>query len=168
MIEGSVSRIWQELSQKEHGIISVRQQGHVVKDHCPPCNNLYFNWDIAEHRALFFENPSFFEGVERKDDSVPLIIMDEIHKFRDWKNYLKGVYDRYHENYKFLITGSGRLDVYQKGGDSLAGRYYIFHIFPFTIAELGKKRSSIKAFLSKPLEVNKDIGKDIKEKWEMA
>jgi predicted AAA+ superfamily ATPase len=166
-------RIWQELSAEKNMVFisGPRQAGKTTLSKIIArsfVNNLYFNWDIAEHRALFFENPSFFEGIERKDNSVPLIILDEIHKFRDWKNYLKGVYDRYHEDYKFLITGSGRLDIYQKGGDSLAGRYYIFHIFPFTIAELGKTRSSIKAFLNKPLEINKDIGKDIKEKWDMA
>ncbi len=26
--------------------------------------------------------------------------------------------------YKFLVSESGRLDIYQKGGDSLAGRYF--------------------------------------------
>lgn len=59
--------------------------------------------------------------VNRKDDSRPLVILDEIHKFRGWKNYLKGVYDRDAENYSFLISGSGRMDVWRRGGDSLAG-----------------------------------------------
>ncbi len=166
-------RIWEELSAEKSMVFlsGPRQAGKTTLSKIIArsfANKLYLNWDIAEHRALFFENPSFFEGVERKDDSVPLIILDEIHKFRDWKNYLKGVYDRYHEDYKFLVTGSGRLDIYQKGGDSLAGRYYIFHIFPFTLSELGKTRSSIKVFLNKPLEINKDIGRNIKEKWDVA
>lgn len=82
-------------------------------------NNLYFNWDIAHHMTRLIENPSFFEAVERKDSSTPLIVFDEIHKYKDWKNYLKGVYDQFHDRYQFLVSGSGRLDIYQKGGDSL-------------------------------------------------
>lgn len=166
-------RIWQELSAEKNMVFlsGPRQAGKTTLSKIIArsfANNLYFNWDIADHRVLFFENPAFFERVERKDNSVPLIILDEIHKFRDWKNYLKGVYDGYHEDYKFLVTGSGRLDIYQKGGDSLAGRYYIFHIFPLTIAELCTTRSSIKVFLNKPLEINNDTGKDIEEKWNTA
>ena len=53
-------------------------------------NSLYFNWDIPEHRTKLFEDPNFFESVIRKDSSKPLIIFDEIHKFKDWKNYLTG------------------------------------------------------------------------------
>ena len=93
-------------------------------------NSLYFNWDIPEQRSRLLLNPSFFEEVDRKDASPPLIIFDEIHKYRDWKNYLKGVYDRFRSEYRFLVSGSDRLDIYQKGGDSLAGRYLLFHLFP--------------------------------------
>jgi len=117
-------------------------------------NSLYFNWDIPEHRSRMIENPVFFEAVQRKDASTPLIVFDEIHKYKDWKNYLKGVYDRFHDKYKFLVSGSGRLDVYQKGGDSLAGRYYLFHLWPFTIAELGNRRVSIDNFLRDPLQID--------------
>jgi predicted AAA+ superfamily ATPase len=130
-------------------------------------NNYYFNWDIAEHRTLFFSNPSFFEGIRRKDSSTPMIIFDEIHKYKDWKNYLKGIYDQFHESYKFLVSGSGRLDIYQKGGDSLAGRYYMFHLFPFTIAELGRVNISIEAFLSNPLYISMGQVKKHKEIWDM-
>jgi hypothetical protein len=130
-------------------------------------NNYYFNWDIAEHRTLFFSNPSFFEGIRRKDATAPMIILDEIHKYKDWKNYLKGIYDQFHESYKFLVSGSGRLDIYQKGGDSLAGRYYMFHLFPFTIAELGNRNISIEAFLNNPLYISMGQAKKNKGIWDM-
>lgn len=39
-----------------------------------------------------------------------LVIFDEIHKHDNWKNYLKGVYDKFHGQYQFLVSGSGRLD----------------------------------------------------------
>ena len=128
-------------------------------------NNLYFNWDIPEHRKMFFENPNFFENLERKDPSTPLIIFDEIHKHRNWKNYLKGVYDQFNDKYQFLVSGSGRLDIYQKGGDSLAGRYYLFHLWPFTVAELGKCNTDIKGFLKNPLRISMERSKKLREIW---
>jgi len=75
-----------------------------------------------------FHYPTFFEAVKRKDSSIPIVVLDKIHKYRDWKNYIKGVYDQFHDKYQFLVSGSGRLDLYQKGGDSLAGRYFLFHL----------------------------------------
>lgn len=115
-------------------------------------NKVYFNWDIPEDRRRLVSEPTFFEKVDRMNSSVPLVVFDEIHKYRRWKNYLKGVYDQFKDEYKFLILGSGRLDVFQKGSDSLAGRYLQFHLFPFTVAELSPQRRSIENFLKKPLD----------------
>jgi hypothetical protein len=128
-------------------------------------NKLYFNWDDPRSRSRLIENPFFFEELVRKDASPPLIIFDEIHKYRDWKNYLKGVYDEFHSGYRFLVSGSGRLDIYQKGGDSLAGRYYLFHLWPFTISELGNVRQEVDAFLREPLGISSAGGKVLLEKW---
>jgi uncharacterized protein len=128
-------------------------------------NSLYFNWDIPSDRASLLGNPTFFEGVKRKDQSTPLIILDEIHKYRDWKNYLKGVYDPFHGQYHFLISGSGRLDLYQRGGDSLAGRYFLFHLWPFTMAELGDRARTLDDFLKNPLEVSMRGRQQLQERW---
>ncbi|MBW1902109.1 MAG: ATP-binding protein [Deltaproteobacteria bacterium] len=116
-------------------------------------NSLYFNWDILDEKRKLIENPSFYEEVHRKDNSVPLIIFDELHKYSNWKNYLKSVYDRDKGSYKFVVSGSGRLDMYQKGGDSLAGRYFIFYLWPFTLAELAGNNLTFEQFLSNPIEV---------------
>ena len=116
-------------------------------------NRLYFNWDIPDDRLLLLGNPFFFESLERYDHTTPLVVLDEIHKYKDWKNYLKGVYDRFHDEYSFLVSGSGRLDLYQRGGDSLAGRYYLFHLWPFTLAELAGKNRTISEFRKNPLEI---------------
>ncbi|MBI4237605.1 MAG: ATP-binding protein [Deltaproteobacteria bacterium] len=62
--------------------------------------------------------------------------LDEFHKFPRWKHHLKGVFDKHHAHLKLLLTGSARLDVFQKSGDSLFGRYYLHHLHPFTCGEL--------------------------------
>jgi len=113
-------------------------------------NSLYFNWDIIENKRQLIENPYFYEDINRKDSSLPLIIFDELHKYAHWKNYLKGVYDRDKDNYKFIVSGSGRLDIKQKGGDSLAGRYLLFYLWPFTLAELAGRNLPFDEFMLNP------------------
>jgi len=65
-----------------------------------------------------------------------LIILDEIHKYRNWKNLIKGEYDKLKSKFRFLVTGSSRLDVYRRGGDSLQGRYHYYRLHPFSLAEV--------------------------------
>lgn len=98
--------------------------------------SLYFNYDIPANKSLILNQPTFFEEVDRKKSDQPLIILDEIHKHKEWKNYLKGISDGYAGEFRFLVTGSGRLDLSSKRGDALSGRYYHFHLFPFTVGEM--------------------------------
>jgi predicted AAA+ superfamily ATPase len=128
-------------------------------------NSYYFNWDIIDEKRKLLENPSFYENMNLKDDSIPLVIFDELHKFPDWKNYLKNVFDRDKENYKFIVSGSGRLDIFQKGGDSLAGRYLLFHLWPFTLAELAGSNLNFNSFIKNPLKINSKKGAHI-QIWE--
>ena len=64
-------------------------------------------------------------------------VFDEIHKYRPWRGYLKGVFDKRNPAQRILVTGSGRLDFYRFGGDSLQGRYHLLRLHPFSVAELG-------------------------------
>lgn len=129
-------------------------------------NTLYSNWDIPDHRARLLEDPLFFTKLPRRDSSRPLIIFDEIHKYIDWKNYLKGIFDQFNGEYQFLVTGSGRLDLYQKGGDSLAGRYLLFHLWPFTIGEMGSGTRSTDDFLHDPLFLTMEQAEEKSAAWE--
>ena len=163
-------KIWQELSREKSMIFLVgpRQVGKTTLSKIISrnfINNLYFNWDIPQDKTRLVENPTFFQEIKRRDPSIPLIIFDEIHKYKDWKNYLKGVYDQFHESYQFLVSGSGRLDIYQKGGDSLAGRYFLFHLWPFTMSELGRRNLTIDDFLANPLQISMENSETLKEKW---
>jgi predicted AAA+ superfamily ATPase len=162
--------IWQELARDKSMVFLVgpRQVGKTTLAKIISrsfVNNLYFNWDIPQDKARLAENPTFFQEIKRRDPSTPLIIFDEIHKYKDWKNYLKGVYDEFHDRYQFLVSGSGRLDIYQRGGDSLAGRYLLFHLWPFTIAELGKRNLTIGDFLENPLQISMNGSGQLKEEW---
>jgi predicted AAA+ superfamily ATPase len=65
------------------------------------------------------------------------VVLDEIHKYRKWKRFVKGEFDKHRDRLKIIVTGNARLDVYRKGGDSLQGRYHHYRLHPFTLAELG-------------------------------
>lgn len=105
----------------------------------------YLSWDNLGHRRLILEGPERVadeSGLDEYGDIPPLIIFDEIQKYKDWKNYLKGFYDTYKGDAKVIVTGSSKLDVFVKGGDSLMGRYFILNIHPFTIAEIAQNHST--------------------------
>jgi len=162
--------IWRDLSSEKNMIFVAgpRQAGKTTLSQIISkafTNHVYFNWDIPDHRSLLFENPSFFTEFDRKDASRPLIVFDEIHKYKEWKNYLKGVYDQFHNDYQFLVSGSGRLDIYQKGSDSLAGRYFLFHLLPFTIAELSESNRKIDSLIIDPLKISMDGSGRLKKIW---
>lgn len=100
----------------------------------------YFNWDIFEDRQFILKERFPLEK---------FIIFDEIHKFKHWRNYVKGLYDKHKQKKKILITGSARLDYYRHSGDSLQGRYHYYRLHPFTVKELNlRTQKDIEALLT--------------------
>jgi uncharacterized protein len=87
----------------------------------------YLNYDAAEHRDAILRGqlPPTNEW-----------LFDEIHKFRGWRGFLKGLFDTRPQGQRILVTGSARLDYYRYGGDSLQGRYHFLRLHPLTVAEL--------------------------------
>lgn len=88
----------------------------------------YLNFDSSEDRRLILS--------QSWDRSKDLVIFDELHKKSKWKSWIKGIYDKEGVRPRLLVTGSARLEVYKKGGDSLAGRHFHFRLHPFSVAEL--------------------------------
>jgi predicted AAA+ superfamily ATPase len=112
----------------------------------------YKNWDIPEDR-LKITSPSYksiLEDLVLSPATHPLLILDEIHKYSDWKNYVKGLYDSYQNDMNILITGSARLNIFKKSGDSLMGRYFLYRIHPISAAETEERSLSL---LSKPFHI---------------
>lgn len=97
----------------------------------------YFNWDNPGVRSRFRHDPDFFARTESE-----WICFDEIHKRPQWKNILKGVYDTHKDRYRFVISGSARLETFKKSGDSLVGRYFHTHLFPLNLADLRRSEFS--------------------------
>jgi len=93
-------------------------------------SSIYLNYDSLSDRKIM-QSESWLESNE-------LIILDEIHKMPEWKNYLKGLYDTKPSHQKILVTGSARLETFHKVGDSLAGRFFLHRLMPLSPAECEK------------------------------
>ncbi|MBI5633946.1 MAG: ATP-binding protein [Nitrospirae bacterium] len=118
-----------DLSEKMVLLSGPRQVGKTTLSRALyPDNAEYFNMDNVEHRLLIQKQ------AWRRD--CDLVIFDELHKIRKWKSWIKGVYDTEGVRPRLLVTGSSRLDIYRKGGDSLAGRFHAYRLHPFSVAEV--------------------------------
>ncbi len=99
----------------------------------------YFNYDRDRDRVLLLK--------EKWSDTDKLLVFDELHKYPKWKNWLKGMYDTEKDKHQILVTGSARLNVYKKGGDSMAGRYHSWRLHPFSLSEIPSKITREQAFV---------------------
>ena len=115
----------------------------------------YLNWDNRQDRKSILEGS--FEA-EKK-----LFIFDEIHKYKNWKNFLKGEYDKHKDQFRILVTGSARLDIFKKGGDSLLGRYHAYRLHPLSLGELTGNKTLPGPFKELEFSVGTKKHKDILE-----
>jgi uncharacterized protein len=105
----------------------------------------YFNWDDPAVKAEYVRNPLYFKNLvlSRFHGKPVPVVFDEIHKHKNWKNILKGLYDTTKDKMNLLVTGSARLGTYRKSGDSLIGRYFSFQMFPLSLSEVTEDFSSL-------------------------
>lgn len=89
---------------------------------------VYLNYDNLEDKKIIQEQAWL--------GTTDLLVLDELHKMPEWKNYLKGIYDTKLSHLHILVTGSARLDIFDKVGDSLAGRYFLHRLLPLSPSEL--------------------------------
>lgn len=89
---------------------------------------LYLSWDNRDDRKDI--------RAARWPAGNALVVLDELHKSRGWKGWLKGEFDKHRGHVAFLVTGSARMDVYRRGADSLQGRYHHYRLHPFSCAEI--------------------------------
>ena len=122
-------QVKRDLARKMVFVAGPRQVGKTTLARMlPGARRGYLNWDVAEDRERI---------LQRELPPAKLWVLDEIHKYRGWRNYVKGLYDGRPPDRRLLVTGSARLELYRFGGDSLQGRYHLLRLHPFSVAELG-------------------------------
>lgn len=98
----------------------------------------YANWDNIDDREHILAGPAHLVRqfkLDRLSKTTPRILFDELHNYPRWKQFLKGFFDTYADQVRVIVTGSSRMDIYRRGGDSLMGRYFLYRMHPFSIAE---------------------------------
>ncbi len=122
-------QVQKDLAKKMVFIGGPRQVGKttLAKKILHPILDGYLNWDIPADRESI---------LKQELPNTSIWAFDEIHKYANWRNYLKGIYDLYGDDKKILVTGSAKLDYYRRGGDSLQGRYHYLRLNPLTVKEL--------------------------------
>ena len=105
---------------------------------CREAGDLYLNWDNMDDRRILLRGPAALAHrleLDRLRAEPPVAVLDELHKFPKWKVLLKGFFDTYGDRARMVVTGSSRLDVFRRGGDSLMGRYLLYRMHPWSVAE---------------------------------
>ena len=106
---------------------------------------IYLSWDrVADRRVI--RNAEWPSG-------KAVVVLDEFHKQRGWKRWIKGEHDRFGDRIRFLVTGSARLDVFRRGGDSLQGRYHHYRLHPFSCAEIAGRDMAVLPSPGRPLDI---------------
>jgi len=129
--------IQEDLGRKIILITGPRQAGKTTLANMLASDFDYFNFDNPEDRISLLER-----SWDRKKS---LVIFDELHKLKNWKSWLKGVYDTEGIPPALVVTGSARLDTHRKVGDSLAGRFFQFRLHPLDGKEITRYTNNIPA-----------------------
>jgi uncharacterized protein len=134
-------QVHRDLSRKMVFVAGPRQVGKTTLAlSLPGARAGYLNWDAPEHRERILRG---------RLPAAKLWVFDELHKYRRWRNFLKGLYDTRRPDQRILVTGSGRLEMYRFGGESLQGRYHLLRLHPFSVAELNlRTRADFRTLLA--------------------
>lgn len=131
MYRKQTKRISEDLARKMVFIVGPRQVGKtwLAKEIGKQfADAVYLNYDRTEDRQIIKK--------EAWPKKTQLLILDELHKMKGWKNYLKGIFDTKESELKILVTGSARLNTFRQAGDSLSGRFFLHRLLPFSLSEV--------------------------------
>ncbi len=122
------NHLYSDLKEKIVLLSGPRQVGKTTLSKSLNLTQTYLNFDSFKDRTLI--------NKEEWARDVALVIFDELHKMKNWKSWVKGIYDSEGIPPSILITGSARLETYKKSGDSLAGRFFSYRLHPLSVKEV--------------------------------
>jgi len=133
----------EHLSKKEISlIIGPRQAGKttlmmMLKEYLTNNNepNLFFNLDIGNDLFYFQSQAKLLKKIELElGNKRGFIFIDEIQRKENAGLFLKGLFDM-DLPYKFIVSGSGSLELKEKIHESLAGRKRVFELNTLSFEE---------------------------------
>ncbi len=107
-------------------LASISKQGEKV---------IALNMDIEEDAAFFSSQQTLLNKIQLEFGSeAGCVFIDEIQQKEDAGRFLKGIYDQ-NLPYKFIVTGSGSLELKEKISEALTGRKYLIEMPPVSFVE---------------------------------
>lgn len=114
-------------------LIQMLLRGLEAKGH----RTVFFNLDFEEDMHWFDSQRRFLDRLEflvGKSSTVVYVAIDEIQRKKDAGRFMKGLYDM-GLPYKFILSGSGSLELKEQIAESMMGRKREFFIAPVSFAE---------------------------------
>lgn len=111
---------------------------------------LFLNLDIDMHARYFDSQETLLKKITLEIGDSGFVFIDEIQRLENAGLFLKGLYDR-NLNYKFVVTGSGSLELREKIKESLAGRKRMFAMEPVTFTEFVNYKTNYQYIQNLPL-----------------
>ena len=114
-------------------LIKMLLQGVQSKGH----RTVFFNLDIEEDMHWFDSQRQLLDRLDflvGKSDKTVYVAIDEIQRKMDAGRFMKGLYDM-GLPYKFILSGSGSIELKEQIAESMMGRKREFSITPVSFAE---------------------------------
>ena len=113
----------------------------LIKDGQPV---LFFNLDFEADSIYFQSQQHLINKIKLEfGQKRGYVFIDEIQRKENAGIFLKGIYDRKFP-YKFIVSGSGSLELKEKIQESLSGRKRLFELFPVSFEEFIQYRTNYK------------------------
>lgn len=152
-------------------LIGARQTGKttllkLLKNHLDQQNkqNNYFTLEDPEILEICNSHPeNIFKVVSKPDtNDISWVFIDEIQYLDNPSNFLKYLYDEYHENIRLIVSGSSSFYIDEKFTDSLAGRKRVYNLNTVSFKEFAAYRG-----FNNVDKLNKDYNFTLLEKREL-
>ena len=121
-------------------------------------NPAYISWDREKDRQLILSGVDKIAeklGLgSRMIEGKTIVAFDEIHRYPRWKTFIKGFFDSYERDVRVMATGSARMEVYKRGGDSMMGRYFPYRVHPFSVGEVIHPSVPDESLIREPSEID--------------
>lgn len=107
-------------------------------------NVLLLSLDLELDQPFFLTQDALVQKIRLEfGDQDGFVFLDEIQRKENAGLFLKGIYDM-HLPWKFIISGSGSIELKEKISESLAGRKRVFEVMPVTFTEFLDYRTDYK------------------------
>ena len=91
-----------------------------------------------QHEYFNYYDSDIHLQIKKKqwDRRQKYIIFDEFHVKKNWKRWLKALFEKEGIPPGIVVTGSAKLEAFRKTGDSLAGCFFSYRLHPFDLKEI--------------------------------